>query len=583
MWSDKSLYDRIMERQEQISQKIAKFNVSRDVIAQLFRPDLSIDDSKDGDFFGENIYESTGVWALDTMVKGFLGNTISQQLAWIMYIMGQYELRGIDELDIWLQDIKDHMAEVYRKSTFYDIMPQFTKEAFSIGSPVIFGDEDVLEGRIIWSPIYYKNAFVMYSKYNDSIGVIVKDKKWTARQIYDDFIPKDKPETYKTKFSKPLVNAIDEGRCLDEFEIIRAVFRSDDQIWKSDKFKKPVGNHKYLSVYFEYGTDRDKNTPLQIKPYFSKPFVVWDYEKKPWESCSRTPAFYAIWDTQGQQQFHKNVLENIQLQNRKPLVAPNTMEGKLQIWPEGVMYVNNNEYDRPPKPIDTIGDFFLNPESRTIFKENVERHFHLEEFTRFNNLAKNNKQPVSALQIAKMAGENSVLLSPAIESQGRVLKVIDDRSIEIESRAGRGPFAPDVMGNITDIIMNNIKTPANGISILPQFIGRLFIAQKLAQGLDPIQQGLEAVSPLIQAVPDLINIFRPYKLADNILTTVSFPKNAMVTEDEYNEIIANINQQRQQDAETEKAIEMAKAAKGVSGPVDPKSIIAGMSQMAGTA
>jgi len=176
----------------------------------------------------------------------------------------------------------------------------------------------------------------------------------------------------------------------------------------------------------------------------------------------------------------------------------------------------------------------------------------------------------------KMAGENSILLSPAIESQSRVLRDIDARCMDIEARAGRGPFDPARMADITDIILQNSKENVVAIKVLPHFTGALFRAQKMAQELDPIQAGLEAAIPLLDRQPDLWNAIRMYGTLDDILTATNFPKKNLKTEEEYNEFMALINEQRQKAAEAEQALTMSKAAKSVSGKVDPTSVMAGI-------
>jgi len=577
-WSQKTLYDRLMDRLSQAENRASKFNDSRDIIAQLFRPDLEMDiqlANQSGDLLGSRIYENTGVFALNTMTSGFMGNTVSQYIDWIMYIMGQYELKGIDQLDIWCQDVKEYMSDVYRKSNFYDVMPKYCKNAFSIGSPIMIGEEDIFTGRIVWTALHYKNSFVVYNALNEPDGLLYKDPKFTAKQIYDTYTPNAKKPEIDKKLSTSLVNALEQGMHNNEFTVFTAIFRANDPVWNGG-FEKPKGDYKWLKVVFEYDTVKDKNNPLSVEVYFSRPFVVWDYDKNSWDTCSRTPAFYAIWDTLSHQQVYKNFLENVQYKNRPPVMHLNSMANRLELWPEGLMSVDINEYEHPPKALDTIGDILLNKEVSDIFVENVKRHFHLDEFQRFNNLARENRQPVTALQIMKMAGENSILLSPAIESQSRVLRDIDARCMDIEARAGRGPFDPARMADITDIILQNSKENVVAIKVLPHFTGALFRAQKMAQELDPIQAGLEAAIPLLDRQPDLWNAIRMYGTLDDILTATNFPKKNLKTEEEYNEFMALINEQRQKAAEAEQALTMSKAAKSVSGKVDPTSVMAGI-------
>lgn len=579
IWENKALLERINDRLSQQKIKYERWRPAQDQIIHIFRPDMSSNIDDDGDFFGSNIFEGTPPYAVDTMATAFQGNTVSKSIDWIMYTMGDYKLKGIDELDNWCQNIRDHMTAVYRQSNFYDVQPQFTKNAFSVGSPVMFGEEDILKGKIYWMPTYYRNTYVFYNKYNEPEGVIIEDTEWTVKQVIDRFIP-EKGEAGKAKIKEKLsINLnklITDGQYNEKVTILKVVFKATDPIWEGNNFKKPKGNYKWLTVYFESGTDKDKNTPLNKNMGdFSQPFTVWDYDKKQNESSSRTPAFSAIWDALSLQQVHKNYLENVQNQNRPPIMALNDMRNRLNLGSEGITYVEKDEYQTPPKPLDLIGSLEMNGELSLLLSQACERWFHLDEFRTFNNLTKTNKQPVSALQILKMAAENSVLLSPALESQGRALRFIDDRMMSIEMRAGRGPFSPQDMANITDIITSTTNTKS--VVVAPEFISQLGRAQKVQQSLDPIITGVDIAADISAKIdPDLAMLsMRGYGALNDALDAIGFPMKNFKPEDDYNEAKDALNQQRAEAQQKLDSIEMMKASKNLQGPVDPNSILAG--------
>ncbi len=582
MWEDKSLFDRIADRLEERKTAYNRFNKGRDSICDYFRPDLGIntDENNRGKFFGANIYEGTAPWAARIAAVGLQGNLVSKSIDWFMYLMKESELRGIDALDIWVQDVKDHMTYVYRQSNFYDVQPNFTLDGMTIGSPVMFGEENILEQKIMWMPQHYRNCYLFYDQFNEVEGIIVEDKTFTAKQIYDEFVVKQirgqesREKARDTKLSVGLNTDLKAGEFHKEHTIIRAVFKSNDPIWDKEEFKKPAGEYKWLSVYFEeLGDQNRKNEPLETMPYFSKPFIVWDYDKKKWEPCSRTPAFDAIYDVASHQQVYKNFLENVQMKNRPPRVVLSTMKGRLRLNPEGTMEVDKEEYDHPPKAVDVIGDVLMNKELSDMLSEAIKRHFHLDLYTLFTNILMQRKQPLTATQIWQMVGEKATLLSPAVETHGKYLKQCDDRAVDIESRAGRGPFAPDVMANIIDIVMSNAKGRVSSIGIVPELIGPLARAQKMQQSLDTIQAGLAAAEPLLTQFPDLKLALKEYDTLDDIFKATNFPMKNLKTEEDYQALLDAVNQMRAQRAQVAQAIEMAKASKNVSGKVEPDSIL----------
>jgi hypothetical protein len=578
-WKKKTLYDRIVDRWKELDSDYGKINTNRDIITNYFRSDELIEVDEKGNLLGRDIYNAAGPWYSRLMATGFQGSLVSKNISWIRYQMAQYELQGIDPLDIWVQDIKDFMTDVYQRSNFYDLQPQFTLDGLTTGSPVMFAEENILAQKTMWIPVHYKKVRIYYDKFNQEEGVIVKDPEWTAKQIFDTFIVVDDDQGTKRKAKLPVAvnNALEQGRLNDKFTVYRAVFKVDDPIF--DGWEKPVGDWSWYSVYFLELTSAEqvnnkKNKPLnENMGFFTQPFVVWNFDKKPWEVSSRTPAFYAVWDCLGLQQVYKNYMENIQLKNRPPRMILHDMKDRLSLGPEGEIFVDSEEYDRPPKALDMIGDVQLNKELGELYDEALKRWFYIDRFQMFSDLARMKKQPVSASQIWQMAGEKSTLLSPAIETHSRYLESSDAKMVSIEWAAGRGPFNRQTLAEVTDIVIANAKGPVRSIGVMPVFIGALAQAQKRTQVLEPINAGLEAGKMVMEIFPDLTMAVREYETLSDIFEATDFPQKNLKPKEEWLESVSQRNEALAQQQQLENSIEIAKASKDVSGPVDQNSIL----------
>jgi hypothetical protein len=580
-WSKKTLYDRIYDRWVEKDTDYSKVNRNREIMATYFRSDELIETNDKGELLGQAIYNGSGSWFSRMMATGFQGALVSKNIPWIRYQMEQYQLKGIDELDIWTQNIKEHMQDAYQRSNFYDVQPNYTHDGLTTGSPVIFGEEKILDQKTMWMPQHFSTVRVYYDKFNQPEGVIVKDKTWTAKEIMDKFVKNDDEQGTKRKerLSISVNQAIEQGQLDETFVVYKAVFKATDPIWDGEGFKKPKGNWEWLSAYFLELTEGEKdkqNKPLNDNMGdFTQPFAVWDFDKKPWEAASRTPAYYALWDNLSLQQVDKNYGEDLQNQNRPPFIALDTMRDRVDLSPEGEMFGTEDEYNNPPKFIDRVGNVQFSIEFMDIKVEALKRWFYIDQFAMFSDLAMQKNQPVSASQIWQMAGEKATLLSPAIETHSRYLETIDARMIDIEARAGRGPFNPDTMANITDIIVSILGEVAS-VNVRPVFIGQLAQAQKKTQAIEPIMSGIGAVrdSGLYEIEPDLVHAIKAKETHDELLEAVDFPQDLVVPKEEYAEIKAGLNQQRAADKQAAMAIEMAKAAPAVSGPVDETSVLA---------
>jgi len=574
IWDNKKLFDRLMDLFHQREKGFNKFNKARDSIVDYFRPDLGdeVDANGDGAFFGENIYEGTAPWAADVMARGFQGNLVSPSTDWIQYAMLQTELKDNDQLDIWLQDVKEHMSDVYQRSNFYSVLPPFTLDGITIGSPVMFIDEEVSSGVTKFMPQHYKTVFLFYDKFNQPDGVIVKDETWTVKQISDMFARTE--EEQKLKLTISTNNAIREKKFYLERTVYRAAFRGNNQVWDVPGFQKP--DAEWISVYFEEKPEEErKNDPLRTEQYFSRPFVTWDFNKKPWESASRTPAFSAIYDVLSQQQVAKNQLENIELKNRPPRAVLEDHRNVIDFGPEGLTYVDRKDWEFLPKMIDAVGDIRLSKEQLETGEKAIKRWFFTDQFLKFTDLTNTLRQQPSVDQNHRIAAELAVQLNPAIGSYtGEFLRSVDNRVVDIEARAGRGPFAPDIMANITDIVLSNSKEEVASIGVVPVFIGPLAREQRTQQELDPILTAMSVLQPVFELYPDLKNAIREYGTLEDIIKAVNFPLKNLVPEEEYNTIIKGLNELRAQQQQQQLALEMAKASPSVSGPVDETSVLA---------
>jgi hypothetical protein len=577
-WQDKNLFDRIFDLLHQIERKHVKFNRARDSIVDYFRPDLGSDVDPDGDgtFFGENIYDGIGPWAVGVMARGHQGGLVSADADWLAHETKRPELDDVDELDLWLQEVKGHVSAAYQNSNFYRVLPNFTKDGITIGSPLMFIEEsDVVAGTITFKPQHYKTVFTFYGPDNEPEGVIIKDEKWTLKKIVDKFAPTE--EEQKEKLSTDLNNGVTNGAFYKEHTVIRAVFKDDNPVWDVPGFEKPSG--EWISVYFEGNTSEDrKNDPLLIQQYFSRPFVVWDFDKKFDESISRTPAFDAIYDVITQQQISVEQLDNLKLKNRPPRWALEDHRNTIDFGPEGLNFASKDDFQFMPKQIDMVGDIRLSREELEFNGEKIKRWFHTDQFLKFTDLTNTLRQQPTATQIIKIAAELAVQVNPGIATYTTgFLADTDARMLDILGRQGRGPFSPDRLAEIFDIIAGVIgPDEAITVSLIAVFTGPLAKAQKIKQELDPILDGLGVADVLFERFPMLTNAIREYDTLQDLLKATGFPLKDLKPEEEYDEIVAALREAEAQQQQQLMAIETAKASKNLQGPVDETSVLAGV-------
>ncbi len=569
LWDSTKLFDREMELLAQCKKKYVKFNKARESIINLMRTDLGSDTTPDGDgsFFGEDVYDGVGDWAVGVMSRGFQGGLASPDTDWIDHDMSDDKLAELDPVALFLQDIKKHTTNVYKQSNFYDILPNMTKDGLSIGSPLAFIEEsDVVAGTITFLPQHFKTVYIFYGPDNKPEGVITEDDRWTVKKITDKFAPSK--EEQKTKLSTSINNEIKTGTHYKEHTIIRAVFKGTHPVWDGiEGFKKPAG--EWISTYFEAKTQDDrKNTPLLTEQYFSRPFVVLDIDKKPWESVSRTPAYSAIHDVLAQQEMGLDQATNRKLINNPPIGSLDDHRNILDLNPQGITSVSKEDFPFLPKAINVVGSITTSREEMEFNAEKVKRWFRTDQFLKFTDLTSTLRQQPTATQIIKISAELATQVSPEIAGYTSFLADVDARIIDIEMRAGRGPFNPVRMEEIGALVLDN--TVDDSVSLIPVFTGSLARAQQVKQELDPILEGTGVAKELFEVWPDLRHAIKEYGTLAKALKVIGFPLTELKSEDEYNEIIEAITAARAQAEQRQFALEAAKVG---SGAVDETSLI----------
>ncbi len=587
---DKNLYDKCIERFTQLEGKHTNFTAARKIITEFLLPDemWHTDEGSRGMFFGENIYEGTAPWAVDTFATAFCGATVSKGVPWLSHRFGAEELRGVDFLDGWVQRVTEQQVYTYSdRSNFYDSNVQipFTKHAVSTASPVMLieEDENLHSGIIHFLPQHWSHCFVSYDRFNRPNGLIIKDTTWTIKQVVDEFCkgrtPEERLKKRKEKLSQSMVNLYDNGHYYDEVTVYRFIFKYSDPMFDG-KYKKPVNDdYKWISVSFtEDCPAENKDKPLNDNQgYFSKPFVNWDFYKMAYEAVSRSPAYLAIYDVMSQQTVHKNFLQNMQRKNNPQIVTLASMRN--QIYEDIIIASDAQQYQNSPKPVDLVGEIQLNKELSDMLASAVKRWYKIPELLKFTELALTNKQPVSALQIMNMSSEKSILLSPAIESQGRYLADVDERVMDINRRAGRGPFSAQDMANVTDAVMENAKELYTGVDVVPKFMGSLAREQQMNQKLEPLKAGMDIATYIgerMQATKLAGLALRGYEALEEGWKASGASMKILKPEKDYQKSEDELAQAEAQQAATQTQIELMKASRGMNQPVDPSSPMAAM-------
>lgn len=567
-YSEKSLFDRIIDRHGQLVKLRAPFDPARKTIVEHFRPDLTLTVDDEGIFLGSDIIEGSGPWYLAVMARGFQGSLVGPSIEWLRYHMRETFFKGIDEINQWLQEFEEQMYWAYRNSNYYEILPSFITDGLAQGSPVTLADEDISSGKVIYTIPHYTENYLSKNWLGED-DVYHREYDMTAMQAGRMFD--------KEKLSDGIQNEIKLGNHYAKHKFIMAIYSEDDDIFndlkKEDKKYKP--NRPWMQFFLEKNTDVLKKKPLPVMKgrislvkngYWSKPFSTWHYHRNPHETYARTPAWYALPDTKGNSALWTTLYEAAEYSVRPAMWTMANQKGRLRLMPGGQNWpLTNTDYDRPPQTINKDQKYPFGMDMADRVETKIERHFHTRLFQMIDKYNREHKQPPTAFQIFQMQGENAGQLGPAVQSfEGGLLKPNDDRMMEIEGRAGRLPPPPDIV------------LEYSGGEVDPMFTGPLAMAQKMFLGVQRIHNGLAGAQPIFEMWPETKFKVRASMLVEKVLEDLNFPQNCIIPEDEYQEYLEVLAQQEQEDRQLDQAERVAKTVQSISKDVEPNSPIAAL-------
>ena len=578
-YEEKGIVDRIIDRQTDMEHIRQPWEEDCDNIMEMFRPDMvkfkNVPKQNSNKILGAKIYEGTGPWGMGLMADGIQGHLVSRSNEWFRYGMDERQFKGINEVNAWLQALEDHMYAVYRKSNFYDSLSPFCRTGVSVGSPVILPEQDRYTNKINCIVPHPVERFFMQNALGET-NVLHLKSEWTIRNAVQEFGEKNFSQSVQDNYKNG-----NEGKVT----IIRAIYFYMDPIFnKLPKFEpgqdimdgiegegRPIKsfgkpNKPWMSFYIERNTEGDTNTgmkkPLRVEGYWSKPDIVWHYEKDMREVYARTPSWYAYWDVKSMCANRKTMLMSGQRNVEPAWWVPAWLRGEFKTYPKGVNWYDPAQREDMPRPLMEKSNYAPSADLEDRMAKAVERWFHVPMWHMLTRWAEEQKAPPTATQVIEMAGEKAVLLGVRMGRFFTALEQIDDRFIDIEQRGGRLPEPPDIVLELS-----------NG-KITPEFIGPLAQIQKQYHSLRRTQTCLAAAQPVIDLDPLVRHKIKAEVVLEHLLEANKFYQDAIRDDDEYKEILAALAQKEAMAEGVQMGTEVAKAIPSVSKDIEPNSPMA---------
>ncbi|KKK95073.1 hypothetical protein LCGC14_2676480, partial [marine sediment metagenome] len=297
------------------------------------RRDVSVESETNdkGRNLGKDVYDGTPLGALNTWSDGMQGFLVSNR--WFRSVMSNPVLNKIDKVRQWLQAYDEKMYSAFDAGNFYAVLPQWFRDAGSVGTATLFTQEEVGTGRISHTSIHPREVFIAENMFGEVDTVHRKFMK-TARALVEEFgldnvsdAAKQNAETSPDK----------------QHEVLHAVFPNDDIYYG----KMTATNKPFRSIYMETKSGKQGETGTKIlrdSGFDVNPYAVWRFRKNSDEIYGRSPASDALTEVFGLNQMGKTLLAAAHMSVNPPRNVPVEMRGRVRMKPGG-----NNYFEDPNK------------------------------------------------------------------------------------------------------------------------------------------------------------------------------------------------------------------------------------------
>jgi hypothetical protein len=422
-------------------------------------------DSTPGKKPSVKIYDGSALEALQLLVDGLQGYLVSAKIRWSRLVMEDWRQQQLPDVPDWLEGVDDVLFAEFARSNFYEAIGEFFLDAASIGTAVMFVEDDVAAKRINFSTRHIKECYIAEGR-TGMVDVVYRDFVMTNRQAYQTWGDKLCPQRLDQVKRDPFGSA----------HIVHACYpRAEYDDTKSDQMNAPVA-----SCYL----DKDHNKIIDEGGFQLFPYLAWRWRKNSDEIYGRSPASDSINDILRVNQIGKDMLEASHLAVYPPMNVPAAMRGMTKFIPRG-----ENYYVKPDEvamPINLAQNYPIGLDQENALKDQIRAAFRTKIFLLMEQLEKG---PYTATEIRERQGEKAAVLGATIgRLNSEALVPLISRVYHICERNGLIPPPPPAL--------------VAGGRVKVEMQGPLAQSQKQYHELQGVNASLQFITGMAQMFPD---------------------------------------------------------------------------------
>ena len=481
---------------------------------------------KDTKIYHGVAWESNQIFA-----AGIMSGLTPPNRKWFRMIFDKQEIADNTELGAMLDQRMDIINGVLERSNFYTAIHScYLELAFGQAPLGIFPDSK----NGVHFVSYPIGSYAIETGADGTIDYFCRKYKMSARQLVDKFGEENVPENIRQE--------LDMGN--------PGLKNNHTVVWyvepnrSADRNKMGGQYLPYLSVYYVEGSE--ENEFLYIGGFYEFPVPVARYLITGNESYGKGPGWFAEGDSKALQLMEKDRLVAIELAVKPPVQAsPDVANKGINMIPGGKTYRAGNDKIEPLFNVAAnLQHLEATIEQQT---ERIKREYNANLFMMLDELS---EKQMTAREVLERNQEKMAILGPVVQRmQFEFLGRIIERVYNILDRAHAFPEPEDL----------ELAQTLAGQEIKIEYISPLAQAQKMS-GLVNIEQAVAFVGQTAQFEPNVIKKVKWSEAVNQYFALVGAPAAIKRTDEEYEEMVQQEQEQLAAMAQEQNAMNMVQAA-----------------------
>lgn len=469
----------------------------------------------------DKILDNTAGKAVGTMSSGFMTGTTNPTQTWFELGPPDKALAVYKPVRLWCEDRAEQMADLFRASNLYSVLPEGYKDIGGLGTAAIGvfeDDEEVFRFRQ-----YPIGSFWLACDKRGKVDTFGTKYAQTVRQLVDEFGYENCSDVTRS--------AYDVGSRENRVNVCHLITpnmeRRHGSLWAKDK--------PFSSCHYEEGCREDRM--LRESGFEEFPILCPRWSTVGENVYGEAPAFDGIADVKSLQVLERRKSQAIDKQVNPPLMTPASLNGGVVDTRPGAVNPYTSTTPGGADPIRPLYQVTFQLE-HVLFDIQQKRNainscFYADLFLMLANDAR--QQPPTAEEIKARQEEKLLALGPVLQRlDDELLDPLINRCFAIMVRRGLVPPAPEEL---------------RGKPLIVKYVSIMAQAQRLA-GIGRQERLIGHTMTVAQVHPEVLDKIDWDADIDEYAQRLGAPSKLVRSDEE----VAAIRQQRQQAAAQQQAV-----------------------------